>query len=91
MVYVRIINVEALKLLARPITEFFSAHLIKIGPLHAFFCLLSQAVFMLPLRWLRRLMTILHACLSVLHGRMQILGGLVLHALAKERICMHAH
>ena len=29
MVYVRIISVEALKLLARPITEFFSAHLIR--------------------------------------------------------------
>ena len=50
MVYVRIITAEALNLLAHPITEFFSAHLIKIGPLHAFFCLLSQAVFMLPLR-----------------------------------------
>ena len=30
---------------------------------------------MLPLRWLRRLMAILHVCLSVLHARMHTLGG----------------
>ena len=39
------------------------------------FVYFSQVVFMLPLRWLRRLMAILHVCLSVLHARMHTLGG----------------
>ena len=81
MLYVRIISVEALKLLARPITEFFSAHLIRNWSIACVsapfsFVYFSQVYpYMLPLRWLRRLMAILHVCLSVLHARIHTLGG----------------
>ena len=84
MVYVRIISAEALNLLAHPITEFFSAHLIRNGSIacvSAHFLLFTFPRYMLPLRWLRRLMAILHVCL---HARMHTFGGFGFACITQE-------